>query len=168
VNVRHGKRRIHEVGASGWLICGCRYRVLQLDPRRGDGLAGWWVVQELAAGDEWFAHDADTRTLAEALEYVQELVDDDPASEVAALPRRVAHATHALLAAAGQMPLKASEILLYDVEALSAASTGAALREAARKGLVANAGGLWFPRERAHRLQAQLEDRFLAETGDED
>jgi hypothetical protein len=82
----------------------------------------------------------------------------------------VAHATHALLAAWHDlnMPLHASEVCIYDSEALSVKSTAAALREAQNYGLVfytgQNNGRCWIATNLAHELRRQLEDRFLAET----
>lgn len=51
---------------------------------------------------------------------------------VAKLPRRTAHAVHALLEASRElnMPVTSREIVIYDEEARDARSTGAALREA--------------------------------------
>lgn len=86
---------------------------------------------------------------------------------VADLPRRVAHATYALLYATREekMPPYAREVVLYDPEALSAQETGTALHQASRYGLTVRApGGLWLAREAAHELEAALEERFLRET----
>lgn len=87
------------------------------------------------------------------------------AEEVAALSPRVAHVTHALLAAWQESPgpLKANEIVIYDWEALTARDTGAALTAARRAGLVDGIRGLWFASPKAHELKSALEDRSLAD-----
>jgi hypothetical protein len=88
------------------------------------------------------------------------------------LPRRTAHAAHALLCATRElsMPATAAEVVLYDEEALSARCTGAALREAARRGLAVRAGRYWVPTFAAMEMRGILEERFLRDTereGDE-
>lgn len=94
-------------------------------------------------------------------------------SVVEDLPRRVAHATHALLVASrefGQtsgMPT-ALEVLVYDGESLSVRSTSAALRAAAARGLVMHVPPrYWVARGSAHVLEGELEERYLRETADE-
>lgn len=89
----------------------------------------------------------------------------EASAEVAALPRRAAHATHALLVAWLQIngPVKTSEVLTYDEESLSVGQTHSALRTAAKHSLVAFTGQYWIARERAHELKRALEDRYLAE-----
>jgi hypothetical protein len=88
------------------------------------------------------------------------------------LPRRVAHAVHALLEASGPYAhgmgiLTAAEVMLYDAEAMSPRSTAAALREGQKRGLVGYAGkGLWVPTNRAHNLRRALEDRYHKDTSD--
>ena len=91
---------------------------------------------------------------------------------VAELPARVAHATHALMAAShpsmggGQGPFTAAEVCIYDApwEALSARHTGAALREAQRRGLAVHIpGGYWIPTGLAYEARSALEDRYLAD-----
>lgn len=96
----------------------------------------------------------------------------DAAEQVARLSRRTAHAAFALLEASRElnMPVKASEVIIYDVEALSTQSTGRALSAARRSRLADNWGGVWTPTLHAHDLRGALEDRFLADTaqdGDE-
>lgn len=77
------------------------------------------------------------------------------------------------MAAGGQMafgtgPLKVSEIILYDGEALSMAATNAALLRAMRKHrLVDRAGyGLYIPSLLALDNRAAFEARYLRDTGD--
>jgi hypothetical protein len=88
------------------------------------------------------------------------------------LPRRTAHAVHALLEGSGPYAhgmgvLTAAEIMLYDAEATSPRSTAAALREAMKHGLVGYVGkGLWVPTNRAYNLRQALESRYLKETED--
>jgi hypothetical protein len=84
---------------------------------------------------------------------------------VAALPRRCAHATYALVAAsrARNMPLTAGEVVIFDEEASSAVATGAALRHAQRRGLAVYTGKYWLPTNLALELRTALEDRYLAE-----
>lgn len=86
---------------------------------------------------------------------------------VADLPLRVAHVTHAVLAASsepggpGPGPLKASEIVVYDWEAIDVRMTGTALAAARRCGLVDGIRGLWFATPKAHEFGDALEDRSL-------
>ncbi len=96
-------------------------------------------------------------------------VPDDAAEQVAALPRRAAHATYALHAWIRDYigPAKASEVVIYDVEALDSRSTGRALAAAQKLGLVERWGaGLWTMTLHGGDLAGALEDRFLAETED--
>jgi len=90
----------------------------------------------------------------------------DAADRVAALTRRVAHATFALLETNRElgMPVKASEVVMYDAEALSVVATGRALSAARRRGLAENWGGVWTPSLLALDLRKALEDRFLTDT----
>ncbi len=91
----------------------------------------------------------------------------DAAEQVAALPRRTAHAAHALLACCADMrgPAKVNEVIMYDAEALSTRATAAALSGARRARLADYWGrGVWVPTIHAHDLRAALEDRFLADT----
>lgn len=100
--------------------------------------------------------------------------DDEPPTpadadeQVAALPRRTAHAVFALLETQrqeGYGPFKASEIVVYDSEAISAVSTGRALFHALSLGLADRWGvGLWTPTNHATLLREALEQRFLRET----
>jgi hypothetical protein len=92
-----------------------------------------------------------------------------PALDVEALPRRVAHVTHALIEAQsayafGQQPLRSGEVVLYDGEALDARQTASALRRARNHGLVACAGRYWFPTFLALEHRRALEERYLRET----
>lgn len=66
--------------------------------------------------------------------------------DVDAMPRRAAHAVYAVFAASRdlRMPPTAAEACHYDEEAISVKATAAALREAAKHGLVVCAGGVWF------------------------
>lgn len=92
----------------------------------------------------------------------------DAAEQVAALPRRTAHAVFALLEAQrqdGYGPFKASEVVIYDSEARSAVSTGRALFHAMSLRLADRWGvGLWSPTLQATLLREALEERFLRET----
>lgn len=92
----------------------------------------------------------------------------DAAEQVAALPRRTAHAAYALLAYARDYPYgphRASEVVSYDSEAVSAQATGRALASAMHRGLADRWGeGLWTPTVHAGDLRQALEDRFLRET----
>lgn len=82
---------------------------------------------------------------------------------VPTLPRRVAHATHALLTAwpIDGGPQRAGEVCVYDREALGP-------REARRFGLVINICGSWVATDLARGLERALEDRYLAETEGDD
>lgn len=89
-------------------------------------------------------------------------------------PRRVAHAVHALMEVRNDVnigpygPFKASEIVLYDAEALSARSTAAALREAQKFGLAFYVGhGLWTASHFALDRCRDFEERYLRDTADE-
>lgn len=85
------------------------------------------------------------------------------AAYVASLSTRVAHVTHALLTTVTELggPAKAKEIVIYDREAMSTRSTGAALVAAQREGLAAGTRGIWIPTPKAHCHRQALEDRFL-------
>jgi hypothetical protein len=94
------------------------------------------------------------------------------AGEAAALPPRVAHVTHALMARwrdlGGNGPLTAAEVCEYDSEALSARATGTALAHARRFRLAScvpgpDGNGLWWATDRAWEMRGALEDRFLRE-----
>lgn len=110
---------------------------------------------------------------------LKEWLHAQPTFDVAAgfdvndLPRRLAHATHALMAAANVMegngpgPLTSAEVCVYDAEALSPRHTGAALREARKKGLVMyvpGGEGYWTPTNFALGYKREFEDRYLRET----
>lgn len=89
-----------------------------------------------------------------------------PAPYVKSLPPRVAHATHALLVTAkerGAVPVKASEIVIHDWEALSTQVTVNALTRAKHEGLALSIGGVWIATEKAHAVADQLEDRSFAD-----
>lgn len=92
----------------------------------------------------------------------------DAAEQVAAFPRRTAHAVFALLEAQrqdGYGPFKASEIVTYDSEAISAVATGRALFHGLKLGLTDRWGvGLWSPTIHATLLREALEERFLEDT----
>lgn len=86
-----------------------------------------------------------------------------------ALPRRIAHVVHALMEAQGpyafgQMPLRAGEVVVYDGEATTARQTGNALKRARTRGLVMNAGSLWFPLPHALERKREFEERYLNDT----
>ena len=89
---------------------------------------------------------------------------------VAALPRRTAHAVHALMACSRDlnMPVTAAEICLYDEEAQSVRGTGNALAHARRLGLAVFTGQYWVPSFTALDMRGAFEDRFLTETEDND
>lgn len=91
--------------------------------------------------------------------------------DVNALPRRVAHAVHALMEVRNDVTVgpyghfKASEVVLYDSEALTARHTGTALREAQKLGLAAYIGrGLWTATNLALENRAAFEERYIRET----
>ncbi len=67
----------------------------------------------------------------------------------------------------GVGPRTAVEVLLYDSEALSTASTFSALMTATRYGLCERTFGprpvLWWPTNKALDMRSELEDRFLDE-----
>lgn len=92
--------------------------------------------------------------------------------DVDALPRRVAHVTHALMESSTQyafgMGLRTpSEVMIYDEEALSLSATSHALVRAMRRGLVDRGGhGLWFPTNLALDHRRAFEDRYLRDTGE--
>lgn len=97
--------------------------------------------------------------------------------DVDALPRRAAHAVHALMEVRNDLtfgpygPYKAAEIVLYDAEAMSARGTAAALREAKKFGLAHYVGsGLWTASFLALEHRDDFETRYLRDTerGDED
>lgn len=95
---------------------------------------------------------------------------DEQRTIVEALPRRVAHATYALLALSrdGATPATTAEVCERDSEALSVSSTGSALHRALRHDLVDRwAPGLWSTRPHGVDLYAALEARFLHETDDD-
>lgn len=93
-------------------------------------------------------------------------VDPEKLSYVESLSRRTAHAVFALLESSIQlnMPVTAQEVMVYDGEALTAQSTGSALREAAKLGLAGYTGRYWIPSTRAYDLRRAFEDRYLRET----
>lgn len=91
--------------------------------------------------------------------------------DVEALPRRVAHAVHALMEIRNDVtvgpygPYRASEIVLYDGEAMSVRATAAALREAQKRGLAVYVGrGLWTAAGIALDHRRAFEDRYIRET----
>lgn len=87
---------------------------------------------------------------------------------VAALPRRTAHALHALLVSNDEQraPSTAAEVCVYDGEALGARATAAALREGWRRGYcVCAPGGYWAALAPAQQLRGALEARYLEDTG---
>lgn len=91
----------------------------------------------------------------------------EPRLDVDALPRRTAHAMHALFEASRElrMPPTAAETCVYDEEAVSVKATAAALREAQRRGLAANARGFWFVAGDALLLgRRPFERRWLVDT----
>ena len=86
---------------------------------------------------------------------------------VAALPRRTAHALHALLESSREMnmPVTAAEAMLYDEEAMGPRGTAMALKHAQRLGYCfVTPGGYWVPGNATYDLRYALEDRYLRET----
>jgi hypothetical protein len=81
------------------------------------------------------------------------------------LPRRRAQVVHALLEAttqAGGGPVRTSEVMIYDREALTVQATGLALFFAMRHGLADRAGpGLWMPSNAAWEMRRALEHYVL-------
>lgn len=86
--------------------------------------------------------------------------------------RRVAHAVHALMEVRNDPgigpygPFKASEVVLYDGEALDARATGAALREAEKVGLAINIRGHWTATNLALDHCHEFEGRYIRETSE--
>lgn len=90
----------------------------------------------------------------------------DAAEQVAALPRRTAHAAHALIACSEFMngAVTAAEVVVFDSESLSSSATRSALLTAQRYGLAEqHARAIWIPSLEAKDLRTALKDRFLAE-----
>lgn len=106
--------------------------------------------------------------MARTEEYVNSLrrTPADAAEQVAGLPRRTAHALHALIVAEKelQMPVTAAEVAVYDLESFSAKGTGQALSSCCKRKLAVKAGKLWICTPAGRDLTAQLEERFLRET----
>lgn len=86
--------------------------------------------------------------------------------DVDKLPRRTAHAVHALLYASYEagMPVSAAEICVYDSEAISVRATGAALREARRLGLAEYYPPYWVASYIAGNHRKDFEERYLNDT----
>jgi hypothetical protein len=93
--------------------------------------------------------------------------------DVAALPRRTAHAVSALMQAANIMegngagPFTAAEVCVYDSEAMSVRHTAAALRAGQRAGLcvyIPGGEGYWTPTNAALDQKREFEERFCDET----
>ena len=88
------------------------------------------------------------------------------------IPRRAAHATHALMESSGpyafgQGPRTTGKVMQYDIESLSTGSTFSALTTAMRHGLVMRTVSrpvLWYPLNKALDMKTDLEDRFLSDT----
>jgi hypothetical protein len=78
---------------------------------------------------------------------------------------RVVRVVHALLEAQREagIPVTAGEVCVYDDGALTVRSTGAALREAARRGLAAFTGRYWLATNEAMDRRREFEDRALAQ-----
>lgn len=95
---------------------------------------------------------------------------------VASIPRRIAHVVHALIESSGPYAYgpgfrRTAEVLVYDSESYSVASTRAALSRGLKRGLVDRVGvrpAFWFPTNRAMDLRIALEERFLADTERDD
>jgi hypothetical protein len=94
---------------------------------------------------------------------------DNRQQTVDELPRRTAHALHALLACAKDIggPVIASEVVLYDSEAPNARGTAQALRAGARRGYCFCIKGTWWTTNALYEMQRALEDRYLRDTEDE-
>ncbi len=92
-------------------------------------------------------------------------LDPSKVERVAALPRRTAHALHALIESSRdlKMPALAREVILYDGEAMTVRSTSAGLRHAQFLGLAVFTGRYWTPTNAALDLRYALEDRYLRE-----
>jgi acetylornithine deacetylase/succinyl-diaminopimelate desuccinylase-like protein len=82
------------------------------------------------------------------------------------MPRRMAHALHALLEAEREhkMPVTAREVCVYDEEASGPLGTGAALREARKRGHATFTGRYWVASFPTYELRYDLERRYLRET----
>lgn len=86
---------------------------------------------------------------------------------VAELPRRTAHALHALIVTTRElgMPPTAAEVLIYDEESFSARQTARALREAGRLRLAVYVPPrYWAATNVTMEHATELEDRYLRET----
>jgi hypothetical protein len=102
-------------------------------------------------------------------------VTQESTALIEALPRRVAHAAYAVIAAAkvgGEYgPFTAAEVCIYDEEAMSVKGTAAALREAQKRQLamyVPGGEGYWTATNYALDNWTALQDRFLRDTGQDD
>lgn len=83
------------------------------------------------------------------------------------LPRRTAHAVHALLVASREhgMPT-AAEVMVYDEEARTVHATAKGLIHARRLRLASYTGKYWIPTPTADNLRSRFEDRYLDDTED--
>lgn len=84
------------------------------------------------------------------------------------LPRRTAHAVHALLVASAEhaMPVTAAEVQVYDEEAIRFQATAKGLAHARRLDLAIYTGRFWIPSVLASSLRRRFEDRYLSDTQD--
>jgi hypothetical protein len=89
------------------------------------------------------------------------------------LPRRTAHAVHALLVASQEhgMPVTAGEVQVFDEEAIRVQATAKGLADARRLDLTTytgRSGGVryWIPTVLALNLRRHFEDRYLDDTKD--
>jgi hypothetical protein len=92
---------------------------------------------------------------------------------ICGLPDRVAQVTHALLEASHAhaqaggacTPVRTSEVMIYDHEALTLGSTSSALARAMERRLADRWGwGLWSPTNAAWEMRRALEEAVLGDT----
>ena len=148
--------RMDELAATGQLAYDETRQDIEVTDDENDAPDSALICDEdgwrLRVGDRWIAVSSPARPQ----------IDE----AAAALPRRVAHALHALLeagAAAGVALVASSAVCAYDAEAKNVRATAAALTQAKRLGLASFSGRYWFARPPARELRTALEERYLAE-----
>lgn len=128
-----------------------------------EAVAEWGQVTYLAFGKRVEAGTSYCRCCSAVLPVNHE-------AAAAALPSRVAHVLHALMARwsdAGEA-VTAAQVCEYDSEAVTVQHTAAALSYARRYGLASTAApGRWYATRKAERMRVALEARFRAEVDGE-
>lgn len=71
------RKRVHIPGGDGWLLLPeGRYRVMLHNRQAAHPGAGWFVQErgcwQGECGGQWFSHDGEFQTMAEAIEYARE------------------------------------------------------------------------------------------------